>query len=1335
MKKFISIFIVISMLVIPLDVGASEYSEVDLQKIMFACEAVFDGSEGDLSSWGWNAENPDGMTVSNVDGFNVLQFKKTASFDGGGNIVINSAVSSSTSQENCDFAVLEFMTYFDGTSGEHIYTFCGDAANTSGKEILKFKFKKGAVYPCTAADQNADTYLGTPVASGNYVPVRIFFIRSGGSLKYIYMVNSGSWKIAYQGETSADRFDSGLGTIRTFVKYGESERPTGLGNLKIYAGKNEDVGKTRPRYMENLGRGLIAMHTKDGIYLSWRLLGTESYSAAFDVYRDGMKIAKVSDSTNYIDKDGSMQSVYAVAAEGGEPCEEVKAFSSGENYFDIPLSKPSDVLLPDGTTAEYTPWDASVGDLDGDGEYEIIQRWDGARHHAGQGGYTGGIILDAYKLDGTVLWRIDLGKNIRCNTEQGFLVYDLNCDGIAEIAAKTAPGSRDGLGRYVTEASLIQDIRNADNEKDYRNSNGTVLDGPEYYTVFDGRNGKALDTVYYPKPRGEGKDFYVWGDNYGHRSEKYFDTAAYLDGVHPYIVLWRGIYTGQSKYGPGRTGAAAFKMNESNRLILEYSFDTMAGQPGYTAGNEKYIGQGNHNISVGDVDGDGLDEIISGNLCLDNDLSALWCSGRGHGDAQHLGNYDPTTDGLEYMTVHENAPYGMTVYNAKTGEELLHKDGSGDTGRGVMANVGSGGYYQVWGAGTYQSNGGTDFTETNLSGQGYNYRIFWDGDTCDELLDAVDSTTDHTPSVTSYDPETGRMKEIFRAYDTETINNTKATVALQADILGDWREEILAVTDDLCALRVYVSDIYTDNKVYTLMHDSQYRQSIAWQNEYYKQPPHIGFYLSKDNDKYDERAKKPNIITAEYTPSEFEKPIEIESGVLKEKKVQDAKNIIDIDGDYYHAYQIICGKGGTVRLGETSISVTGRSYASVASANERHSSVKLCGGFKAKNGRFLSFGSVGDPQAAMTITGERAVTKTGLIHFDFAIPAHYSHTGAANADRTGNNVTLKIGDKTVIDYVWDALELKVNGETLYTYPSREEAQKWTAADGEIDAVNGNIRLKITLPDGSEKIVDCPIAKNSVINSLSAYLTSGQWNWGCVLLDNVTLYSPDAETVWPSTGDFKAHNFESVSGDFSIEADITPYETTDGVIGLAASGSSPSWYDQFNVVMRITNSGTMEAYNKNGWGSVDKISYIPGEDYHIELTGNTEQKKYSIYVTDKNGKRFMLAENYAYRSSAPDAADLGVLCALGGDGVGGGKFAVKNFKVNKPLSAAVENGILKIKTEEGVTVYAALYENGSLKKVYVDETEIALTKCDSVKVMWWQGFKPLRTAEEIKLTAQ
>lgn len=1344
MKKLISICIALSMLTAFAVPSQADYTGGRLEQLFSGAALVFDGagSSGyDKASvseeWGWSPAAEQGMNLSTYGGIDFLEFYKSSSLAEGGNLVVGSGIAAATSKENCDFAVISFITMSDFESGkdEHIYTLYGDSSNTSGKEILKFKYENGGILPCTAADQNKDEYAGTPICGSEYVPVRIFLIREGDELHYIYQVKGDGWKTAYEGSTAAERFDGGLGTIRVFVKFGTEGKVTGLGNLQIYAGS---LGERPARYMEKLNRGLAAMQTDSGIYLSWRLLGTEEYSTSFDVFRNGEKIASVSDSTNYIDYNGSADDEYAVAPSGDEPREIVKAFGSGENYFDIPLSQPPAVTLPDGTVAEYTPWDATVGDLDGDGEYEIIQRWDAPRRHAGQSGYTGGVILDAYKLDGTLLWRIDLGVNIRCNTEQVFSVYDYNCDGIAEIAAKTAPGSVDGTGRFVTEASLLEDIKNADNSADYRNSNGTVLDGSEYYTVFDGRNGKALDTIYYPIPRGEGNDFLIWGDNYGHRSEKYFDAPAYLDGVHPYIVLWRGIYSGQIKYGPGRTGAAALRMDENNRLSLEYTFDTMEGQAGYTAGNEAYIGQGNHNISVGDVDGDGLDEIISGNLCLDDDLSALWCSGRGHGDAQHLGNYDPTTDGLEYMTVHENSPYGMTVYNASTGEELLHIDGTGDTGRGLMANVGSGGYYQVWGAGTYQCNGGSDFTGTNLSGQSYNFRIFWDGDTFDELLDADDATANHTPVITSYNSSTGTMEEIFRCSDAETINTTKATVALTADILGDWREEVIAVTEDLSALRIFVSPIYTENKLYTLMHDSQYRQSVAWQHEYYNQPPHIGFYLSGDNDEYDERAVKPNIVTAEYVPSEYEAPVYVESGVLKQKKVQSSDNIIDMDGDYYHAYEYICTTGTTSSVGNTTLSLSSKRYAYAASANPHHASVLRSSGVERKDGRFIVFAANGDASAKLTVTGEKSVTETGALHLDFAVPSNYSNNGTA--DRGGNDVSISVGNELTFYYSWEQKTLSLNGKLIHTYADEYEAQRWTSLDVGLDCEKGAAAVNLVFPDGSVYSENAAISPLRAIGSVSA----STLYWGTVLLDNITLYSADAQEHWDSVSGFTTHSFEALSGEFAFDMDIIPYELSDGVIGFAAPNAEITWYDKFNLSIRITAEGLIEAYNGSGYSAVSEIKYSPNKKYSLHIEGDTVSKSYSAWITDESGGVYLLADSYAFRASAPSAEALGEICACGGDGESGGKFAVSGFEAYQSVprldSAERSGSTLTLCGKGEMRVYAAaLSGSGEILKVYIvdftgyEKKELVIdVQFSSVKLFVWDALscRPLEAVRNI-----
>ena len=1343
-SSILSFLLFVSIFTVPL---AADAATPNLDLLFAACgESVFDGSEGTYDNaslkdvFNWDAAYESGMRIDTNDGVNYMKFFKTSDFTAGGNLVLSSDIAEATNAENCDFVVLSFLSYSElqdvRNEYEHIYTFYGASSNTAGKEILKFKYRVGSVMPCTAENQDKDNFGGA-ILNTNGTPVRIFLLRDGGKLKYIYQVYNGTWKTAYEGSTDTARFEEGIGTIRAFVQFGGENVPAGFGDLKIYAGKYADVEEPK-RYMEHLDRGLVAMNTDNGIYLSWRLLGTEEYDTSFEVYKNGSKIAEIADTTNYIDKTGTMEDDYTVAPVGGEESRAVKAFSSGENYFDIPLSQPPAVRLPDGSYAEYTPWDATAGDLDGDGEMEIIQRWDAPRIHAGQGGYTGGLVLDAYKLDGTVLWRIDLGVNIRCNTENVFSVYDYNGDGIAELAAKTAPGSIDGTGRFVSEASLISDIRNTDNKKDYRNSNGAVLDGPEYYTIFDGRNGKALDTIYYPIPRGSGKEFKVWGDDYGHRSEKYFDVPAYLDGVHPYIVLWRGIYPGQSKVGTGRTGVAALRVDENNRLKTEYNFDTLSGKPGYSSGNEKYIGQGNHNIAVGDVDFDGLDEIITGGLCLDNDLTPLWTSGRGHGDALHLANYDPTTDGLEFMTVHEEAPYGMSVYNAATGETLGHWDGSGDTGRGVMANVGAGGCYQIWGAGVYQSNGGKNFSETNLSGQSYNFRIFWDGDTYDELLDATTSGDDNTPYISSYNKETGRMEEIFRAWDSETINTTKSTPALTADILGDWREELIAVREDYKALRVFVSPIYTENKVYTLLHDSQYRQSVAVEHQFYNQPPHIGFYLSGDNDEFDERTKKPNITAVKYDPSPFEAAAKVESGVLEEIKTQDEKNVIDIDGDYFHAYEILSWQGGRRKLGNTTLSVSSGRYAFAAAANLRHSSVRNSWGITSYDGKFLVLAANNDANTTYTISGESAVL-SGKLHYDFSMPKTYSNYNGLLRERGGDDAYLRIGNDISLFYDRDTTTLSLNGEVIHTYSGLDDAQKWTALDADIDALEGNINLKLTFPDGTQFERNCPVSKKPV-NDIS-FTT---YNWGCVLLDNVTLSSED-EDLWTSNpgGSFIPHNFESVSGKFTAQFDLIPYEIADGVIGLAKD-DTVSWYSGLNIGVQLGGDSLLKARNGGAFAANETIRYLAGKKYHVVIEGDISLKRYSAFVTDESGKTYTLAKDYSFRSDAPDTDSLGSLYALGGDGVGG-KFSILNFSA-KNVSSDEEDDIrivgndLIVKTDGSMVVYAAqLDQNNNIicvnRKAVSGKSEVSFALEESTKSItvyfWSDTLRPLASPVTLK----
>ncbi len=637
------------------------------------------------------------------------------------------------------------------------------------------------------------------------------------------------------------------------------------------------------RSYESMDRGLAVMLVDSGVYMSWRLdksedkyFGTASSNVSFNVYKNGAKIDEVIDTTNYTDASGTSADVYAVApvTDGieGEMSEGVSAYSSGSNYFDIPMKVPENVTLEDGATYSYSVGDCSTGDVDADGEYEIIVKWDCNPQDNSNGGITGNVLIDAYKQDGTFLWRVDLGRNIRSGAHYTqFLVYDYDGDGSAEMVCQTAPGSIDGAGAYVTEAASDEDIKSADNDTVYTDmtayvdQNGTVsysgrnLTGDEYLTIFDGETGAALDTIYYPAQRIAAS---VWGDTYGNRCDRFVGDVAYLDGENPYAVYVRGYYFRQSGGSGERMTVCAVRF-DGEKLISEYCFDTYdadsyrgksssisyksdgtyKGVNGYVSGYENYVGQGNHNMTAADVDGDGRDEVITGALCIEMDDSGnmvpKWCTDLGHGDAMHIGDYDPTHEGYEFFTVHEESPYGMSVIDAETGEVMFHEDGSSDTGRGMMANVGAGGYYQFWSArnDVYQSNGGTDFTSAGISKGSQNFRVFWDGDVYDELLDGT-GITSWTGSGYSY---------LFYAEGCTSINGTKANPALQADLFGDWREEVCYPLEDNSAIRVYTTNISTDYKMASLMQDSVYRSGVAAEQSSYNQPPHIGYYVDEES--------------------------------------------------------------------------------------------------------------------------------------------------------------------------------------------------------------------------------------------------------------------------------------------------------------------------------------------------------------------------------------------------------------------------------------------------------------------------------------------------------
>ncbi|MCM3207280.1 MULTISPECIES: rhamnogalacturonan lyase [Paenibacillus] len=581
----------------------------------------------------------------------------------------------------------------------------------------------------------------------------------------------------------------------------------GLGNTPV----TEAAGT---RQMEFLDRGVVAVKTGTGVFVSWRLLGTEGSNVSFNVYRDGTKVnaSPITNSTNLQDASGTSSSKYTVRAVVGGTEQAASAAASvwGNNYLSVPLSIPAGGTTPDGVAYTYSANDASAGDLDGDGEYELIVKWDPSNSKDNsQSGYTGEVFIDAYKLNGTRLWRISLGKNIRAGAHYTqFMVYDLDGDGKAEVAMKTADGSKDGTGTVIGDAS-----------KDYRNSSGYVLSGPEFLTIFNGQTGKALSTVNYEPARGNVSD---WGDNYGNRVDRFLAAIAYLDGERPSLVMARGYYT--------RTVLVAYNWR-NGQLTKQWTFDSN------TSGNAGYAGQGNHNLSVADVDGDGKDEIIYGAMAVDDNGKGLYTTGLHHGDAMHLSDLDPDRAGLEVFQVHETpSNAGVEFRDARTGQLIWGIPTTKDIGRGMAADIdprykGA----EVWADGGLYTAKGQKIGTTLPSST--NFGIWWDGDLLRELLDSN--------RIDKWDYANSKTVNLLTASGVSSNNGTKSTPNLQADLFGDWREEVVWRTSDSSALRIYTTTAVTDKRIYTLMHDPVYRLGIAWQNVAYNQPPHTGFYLGE----------------------------------------------------------------------------------------------------------------------------------------------------------------------------------------------------------------------------------------------------------------------------------------------------------------------------------------------------------------------------------------------------------------------------------------------------------------------------------------------------------
>ncbi len=732
--------------------------------------------------------------------------------------------------------------------------------------------------------------------------------------------------------------------------------------------------------VEYLNRGVSAFSTGSGMLVSWRYLASDSTSTVFKLYRNNSLIytSNAGDATCYLDTSGSSSSSYKVETivNGSVVSTDLPVIQSDSSYKQLNLSRPG---------SSYTPNDCSVGDVDGDGTYEIFLKWDPSdSKDNSKSGTTSNVYIDCYKLDGTRLWRIDLGKNIRAGAHYTqFLVADFDGDGKAEMTCKTADGTVDGQGNVIGDSSA-----------NYRNSKGYILSGPEYYSLFDGATGKVLDTVDYEPARGTVSS---WGDSYGNRVDRFLGAVCYFDSDTPTAVTVRGYYT--------RMTACAYDV-ENDKLVKRWYFDSN------NSGCSAAKGNGNHNCMPADVDGDGKQELILGSTCLDDDGSILWCNKLGHGDAMHLGDLLPNRSGLELWVCHEVSPYGTSLVDAKTGSLIFRTTASSDTGRCCADNIWSGNDgAEFWGNGYDILNGSGSAIMSNRPS--INFLTYWDGDLERELLDSN--------KIMKYQGSSG-SKTLVQDSSCTSCNSTKATPCLSADIFGDWREEVIWPTSDGTAIRIYATTYDTDYRITTLMHDPQYRNQVAGQNIAYNQPPHASFYLGSD----ESLPSKPSVTVRGGSSS---------SGSNSGSSTELAASAL-VDGGYYMIQNVNSGlymevEGGTA-ANSTNVQQWGANGASAHNVWRAE---------YAGSGYYKLYSQVGDGNTyLLDVTGAKAADGTNVIIYQESGSNAQQFKFVKNSDSSYRIYTKASSDASCVEIV---NALTSSGANVQQWTANDHAcQNW-----------------------------------------------------------------------------------------------------------------------------------------------------------------------------------------------------------------------------------------------------------------------------------------------------